>query len=34
MPMETIVPPGRGRAPGWDAGVEMARRLSMSTAHT
>jgi len=34
VPMETIVPPGRGRAPGWDAGVEMARRLSMSTAHT
>ena len=34
IPMETIVPPGRGRAPGWDAGVEMARRLSVSTALT
>jgi hypothetical protein len=32
VPMETIVPPGRGRAPGWDAGVEMARRLTVSTA--
>jgi hypothetical protein len=28
IPMETIEPPARGRAPGWDAGVEVARRLS------
>jgi len=31
LPMDAISPPQRGRAPGWEAGVEMARRLSVST---
>ena len=31
LPMNTISPPQGGRAPGWDAGVEMARRLSLMT---
>ena len=30
LPMDSMSPPRGGRAPGWDAGVEMARRLSAS----